>query len=89
MIADQGILVELKAVRSLDPIPYAQVRSYLRATHLPIGLLLNFALPRLIIKRVVVRDPRSLNSSALPCLPAFPRSVRRRAESGPSGARTG
>jgi GxxExxY protein len=89
MIADSGILIELKAVRSLDPIHYAQVRSYLRATRLPIGLLLNFASPRLIIKRVVVRDPRSLSSSGLPSPPAFPRSACWCAESRPSVAHRG
>lgn len=36
------LIVELKAVEKLDDIHYAQVKSYLRATHLPLGLLINF-----------------------------------------------
>ena len=36
-------VVELKAVRKLDPAHFAQVRSYLAASGLPVGLLINFA----------------------------------------------
>jgi GxxExxY protein len=89
VIADRGILVELKAVQSLDPVHFAQVRSYLRATRLSVGLLLNFASPRLVIKRVVVRHRPVLTSSGLPYPPAFPRFMGHRAESDPSHARRG
>lgn len=47
------LVVELKAVAALLPIHVAQLRSYLRATHLNVGLLLNFNAPRLTVKRVV------------------------------------
>lgn len=36
------LIVELKAVESLAPIHSAQIISYLKATRLPIGLLINF-----------------------------------------------
>jgi GxxExxY protein len=36
------LIVELKAVEKLAPIHKAQVLSYLKATHLELGLLLNF-----------------------------------------------
>ncbi len=41
------IIVELKAVESLLPIHEAQLISYLRATHLRLGLLINFRVPLL------------------------------------------
>lgn len=53
VVADE-IIVELKAVRSLDDAHFAQVRSYLKASALRVGLLLNFNTPKLAIKRVVL-----------------------------------
>jgi GxxExxY protein len=48
------IIVELKAVKGLEDIHFAQVRSYLKATGRHVGLLLNFNAPTLVIKRVVL-----------------------------------
>ena len=53
LIVEGSIILELKAVRELTDIHFAQLRSYLKATGLRIGLLLNFAKPTLEIKRVV------------------------------------
>jgi len=39
------IILELKAVRSFDPIHEAQLISYLKATGLRLGLLINFNAP--------------------------------------------
>src|SRR5262249_32018932 len=39
------LVVELKAVESIAPIHKAQVISYLKATNLHLGLLLNFNVP--------------------------------------------
>jgi GxxExxY protein len=50
-VADE-MVVELKAVRALEPVHFAIVRSYLRAVGRGQGLLLNFARPALEIKRV-------------------------------------
>jgi len=49
------IIVELKAVESLVPIHEAQLISYLKATHLRLGLLINFRVPLLKdgIRRIV------------------------------------
>ena len=47
------IVVELKAIKNLDDIHFAIVRSYLRATGQMLGLLLNFAKITLEIKRVI------------------------------------
>ena len=46
------VVVELKAVRELEKIFFSIVRSYLKATRLDTGLLLNFAAMPLTIKRV-------------------------------------
>ena len=54
LIVEGRIIVELKAVKNLDDIHFAQVKSYLKATRLHIGLLLNFNAPTLTIKRVVL-----------------------------------
>lgn len=47
------VVVELKAVRRLEELHFAQLRAYLRATGLRVGLLLNFNAPVLTAKRVV------------------------------------
>jgi GxxExxY protein len=48
------IIVELKAIKALEDVHYAQVRSNLRATGLRVGLLLNFNAPTLVVKRIVL-----------------------------------
>jgi GxxExxY protein len=54
LVGGGEIVVELKAVQALDEIHYAQLKSYLKATGLRVGLLLNFNAPTLITKRVVL-----------------------------------
>ena len=54
LIVETQIVVELKAVKALEDIHFAQVKSYLKATGLHVGLLLNFNAPTLVVKRVVV-----------------------------------
>lgn len=53
LIADDRIIIELKAVRRFEELHFAQLRAYLRATGLQVGLLLNFNGPVLAVKRVV------------------------------------
>jgi len=53
IIVENQIIVELKATRELSDVHFAQLRSYLKATGLKVGLLLNFAKPALEIKRIV------------------------------------
>jgi GxxExxY protein len=53
LLVEDVVLVELKAVRTLDNIHLAQCLNYLKATGLSLCLLLNFGRPRLEIKRVV------------------------------------
>lgn len=54
LVVDNQIILELKAIKALEDIHFAQLRSYLRAAGLHIGLLLNFNAPTLIVKRVVL-----------------------------------
>lgn len=42
LIVHENIIIELKAVRSLDTVHEAQLINYLKATNIEVGLLLNF-----------------------------------------------
>ena len=54
LLVNECIVVELKAVKALEDVHFAQVKSYLRATGNKIGLLLNFNSVTLVVKRVYV-----------------------------------
>jgi GxxExxY protein len=54
LVVGDEIVVELKAVDALENIHFAQLKSYLKATGLHVGLLLNFNSPALVVKRVVL-----------------------------------
>jgi GxxExxY protein len=54
LVVANEIVVELKAVERLRDIHFAQLRSYLRATGLRIGLLFNFNAPTLTVRRMVL-----------------------------------
>jgi GxxExxY protein len=54
LLAEEQIVVEVKAIKALEDIHFAQLKSYLKATKLHVGLLLNFNAPALVIKRVVL-----------------------------------
>ena len=47
LIVEGQVIVEVKSVERLAPIHWAQVLTYLRATGLSVGLLLNFNSPTL------------------------------------------
>ena len=53
LLVEGTIVVELKAIKNLDNIHFAIVKSYLRAIGKEHGLLLNFAKPTLEVKRVI------------------------------------
>lgn len=57
-----AIILELKAVTELLPIHHAQVLTYLKLDHRPLGLLVNFNVPVLRegIRRVIAKDTCSL-----------------------------
>lgn len=50
LVADM-VIVELKAVKEINDVFAAQCLNYLKATGLPICLLLNFGRPRVEVKR--------------------------------------
>lgn len=57
LYVDGVVIVELKAVRSIDPSHEAQLLHYLRSTEIELGLLLNFGV-RPEIKRKIFDNPR-------------------------------
>jgi len=54
VIVEGAVLVEAKATPQDHPVYLAQTLNYLKATKLPVGLVLNFGQPRLSIRRVVL-----------------------------------
>ena len=66
MMVEDCVLLELKAARAIDSSHEAQVLNYLRATHIEVGLLLNFGL-KPEFKRLIFDNPRkSIREN--PCL---------------------
>lgn len=55
LLIEDKVLVELKAAQGLDEVHYAQCLNYLKATGLPVCLLLNFGKPELQIRRVLAK----------------------------------
>ncbi|MBL0313639.1 MAG: GxxExxY protein [Holophagaceae bacterium] len=51
LLVEDVLLVELKAVRALDDIHFAQCINYLKATKLILCLLINFGTPKIEVKR--------------------------------------
>ncbi len=54
LVVEGKIVVELKAIKALEEIHFAQAKSYLKATGLHVGLLINFNAAKLVVKRVVL-----------------------------------
>ncbi len=52
LLVEGALLVELKAVKQLDDVHLAQCLNYLRATNLRLCLLMNFAKPKVEIRRI-------------------------------------
>jgi GxxExxY protein len=53
IVVENRLLLELKAVSQLDSVHEAQCINYLKASGLKLCLLLNFARPRLDVRRIV------------------------------------
>ena len=56
-LVNETVLVELKALHTLNETHHAQIINYLEAYRLPIGLLINFGAPSLEFKRFVKTRP--------------------------------
>jgi GxxExxY protein len=54
LVVEDAVLVETKATLEHHAVYEAKVLNYLKATNLPVGLLLNFGLPKLGIKRLML-----------------------------------
>ena len=63
VLVGEGLVVELKAVSRLEQVHLAQVKSYLRAVGVTVGLLLNFAGTTLDVRRVVLHYEESESAS--------------------------
>lgn len=59
LLVERVLIVELKAVEHLTEVHVAQAISYLKATRLPLALLINFNVPLLMrgVKRVALNGP--------------------------------
>ena len=53
LLVEREIIVELKVVRRIDAIHEAQCINYLKASNAPLCLLMNFARPRLEVRRII------------------------------------
>ena len=57
LLVEGKVIVELKTVEKLDKVHEAQLLNYLKATGIPVGLLVNFKHPKAEIKRMVLNLP--------------------------------
>ena len=48
LLVDERIVVELKAVEKMNPLFLKQVKTYLVAMNLPLGVLVNFGMEKLV-----------------------------------------
>ena len=55
ILVEGAVVVEIKATELNPPIHAAQVLNYLKASGLPVGLLLNFGCPKLYYRRLRLR----------------------------------
>ena len=53
LIVDNKVVVELKAVKDIDDAHLATCLSYLKATRLQVGLIINFSAAKIRIRRVI------------------------------------
>ena len=70
IVVERQVVIELKTVEALGKVQYAQIRSYLKAAKLEIGLLVNFARERADFRRITF--PHSSH------IPAFPKYTERK-----------
>lgn len=63
LVTEQTVVVELKAVKTIDDAHLAVTLAYLKATKLPIGLIINFAEATLRVRRVA--RGRTINAEPL------------------------
>ncbi len=64
LIVDERVILELKAVAEILPVHRQQALSYLKATGLPLALIINFGAHRLQVERVVRTKPKEIPQTA-------------------------
>jgi GxxExxY protein len=62
LIVEDKVIVEVKAMRAIEPSAEAQLMNYLRASDIEVGLILNFG-PRLEFRRRVMENARKAGTS--------------------------
>ena len=60
LVVEDLVIVELKAVETLARAHLSQLLNYLKASNLPVGLLLNFGQPSLQMKRIINPSAKSV-----------------------------
>lgn len=67
MLVENAVVVELKSIDKIAPIHEAQLLTYLRLSRMPVGLLINFNVTRLIdgVVRRAMTHPSPRPSAAL------------------------
>jgi GxxExxY protein len=53
IVVEKRVIVELKATKAFENAHIAQCLNYLKATGLPVCLLINFGMPKVEVKRLV------------------------------------
>lgn len=59
-VVEQNVLVEIKALKQLEEVHWAQTLNYLKAYKLEVGLLINFGAKSLEFKRFVLTSKKSV-----------------------------
>ena len=54
LIVDDCVIIEVKSVDKIDNVHRAQLLNYLRLSRLHVGMLINFAKPRVEYERLVI-----------------------------------
>ena len=57
LLVEGKVIIELKTVDKIEKVHEAQIMHYLKATNIPIGLLVNFKHPKAEIKRIIFTVP--------------------------------
>ena len=67
LVVEGVVVVEVKALAEVMPIHQAQLLTYLQLTGLPVGLVINFNVDRLVkgVKRVINRNPDLARAAAV------------------------
>ena len=60
LVVEDTVIVEVKSVAKLEPVYDAQVLTYLNLSGRPVGLLINFNVPKLVdgVRRIINRSWR-------------------------------